>query len=274
MPSIQKIFARQVFDSRGYPTVEAEVHTENGFFSSIVPSGTSAGKHEALELRDGGAEYFGKGVKQAVANVNTKIAKALFGKDPFFQKEIDQEMIELDGTQNKSALGANAILAISMACCRAGAAAKKKELFEHIAGLAESKKISLPWPMMVAVSGGAHADKSTDLQEFMIMPSGAKNFNEGMRFGVETYHALEGILKKKGMHTNVGKEGSFAPTIKSNEEALELIVKAIEEAGYSAGKDVSITIDAAATEFFDGRNYFLKSEGKKLSGQELADYYG
>ena len=273
MSQINKVFARQVFDSRGYPTVEAEVHTKDGVFSAIVPSGTSAGKHEAIELRDGEKEFFGKGVKKAVSNVNELISKELNGKDPANQKEIDSIMIGLDGTNNKSALGANAMLSVSMACTRAGAAANEKSLYEHIAHLAENKNILLPSPMMVLISGGAHADKSTDLQEFMIMPNGAKSFSEAMQFGVETYHSLAIILKKQGMHTNVGKEGSFAPTISNNEKALDLIVNAIEEAGYSAGKDIAITIDAAANEFFENEKYFFKSENKKLSAGELIDYY-
>lgn len=273
MTQIKRVFARQVFDSRGYPTVEAEVETENGLFRAIVPSGTSAGKHEALELRDGKAEFGGKGVKKAVSNVNEKIAKTITGMNPANQKEIDAAMIELDGTQNKSALGANAILAVSMACTRAGAQAQKKDLFEFVGELCNNKKFVLPSPMMVVVSGGAHADKSTDLQEFMIMPVGAKSFSEAMLFGAQTYHALAGILKKKGMHTNVGKEGSFAPTINSNEKALDLIIGAIEEAGYAAGKEIAVTIDAAANEFFKNKKYFFASENKELSAGELIDYY-
>ncbi len=273
MAQIKKVFARQVLDSRGYPTVEAEVTTQDGVFGAIVPSGTSAGKHEALELRDGGKEFFGKGVKKAVENANTKIAKKILGMDTENLGEIDRAMIELDGTPNKSSIGANAILAVSMACCRAGAAAQKKQLFEFISKMSDTKKMSLPNPMMVVVSGGAHADKSTDLQEFMIMPTGAKSFLQAMKFGVETYHALEILLKKKGMHTNVGKEGSFAPTIPSNEEALDLIISAIEEAGYAPGKDISITIDAAASEFFENGKYFFKTENKTLSAQQLIEYY-
>ena len=273
MSVIKKVFARQVLDSRGYPTVEAEVTTQDGVFGAIAPSGTSAGKHEALELRDGGKEFFGKGVKKAVSNVNTKIAKKITGMNCENLKEIDQAMIELDGTENKSNLGANAILAVSMAACRAGAAAQKKTLFEFISKISGTKKPALPNPMMVVVSGGAHADKSTDLQEFMIMPIGAKNFSQAIQFCAETYHALEGLLKKKGMHTNVGKEGSFAPTLNSNEKAIELIISAIEEAGYVAGKDISSTFDAAASEFFENGKYFFKTENKTLSAQKLGEYY-
>ncbi len=273
MALIEKVLARTVFDSRGVPTVEAEVHTKDGVFSAIVPSGTSAGKHEALELRDGGKEFGGKGVKTAVENVNKKISKVLLGKDPINQSEIDKTMIELDGTQNKSVLGANAILSVSLASARAGAAAQKKQLFEFIAGLSKTKKMVLPNPMMAVISGGAHADKSTDLQEFMIMPIGAKTFSQAMQFCTETYHALAGILKKKGMHTNVGKEGSFAPTLSSNQKAMDLIVQAIEQAGYVAGKDIAITIDSAATEFFENEKYVLKTENKKLSGTQMIDFY-
>ncbi len=273
MPKIKKIFARTVLDSRGVPTVETEVLTEDGLFSAVVPSGTSAGKYEALELRDGGKEFFGKGVKKAVSNVNEKIAPKLVGKNPADQESIDGLLVGLDGTDNKSALGANAILSVSMACCRAGAAAQKIFLFEHVQKISGAKKPVLPVPQMVLVSGGAHADKSTDLQEFMIMPVGAKSFGEALRFGAEVYHELESMLKKRGMHTNVGKEGSFAPSVSSNRQALELLVEAIGNAGYSAGKDISIAIDAAASEFFQNGNYVLKSENKKFSGIELVDYY-
>lgn len=273
MSTIKKIMARQVFDSRGVPTVEAEVLTENGLFGAIVPSGTSAGKHEAVELRDGSKEFSGKGVLKAVSNVNKKIAPLVVGKNPAMQREIDDLLIKLDGSQNKSGLGANAILAVSMAVCRTGARASGLELFEYINGLCGSKKIFLPVPQMVVVSGGAHADKSTDLQEFMVMPVGAKSFSEAMRFGVEAYHSIGAILKKKGMHTNVGKEGSFAPSVSSNQQALDILVNGIEEAGYSPGKEVSIALDCAASEFFENGKYNLKTEGKIISGEELADYY-
>ena len=267
------VSARQVFDSRGIPTIEAEVQTNSGIFRAIVPSGTSAGKHEALELRDGAKEFSGKGVRKAVSSVEKKIAPKLLKKDPSQQKQLDKLMVKLDGTQNKEKLGANAILSVSMALCRAGAAAQKKELFQYIGSLSGNKKFVLPVLQILLLEGGAHAHQSTDLQEFMVLPIGAKTFSEAMRFGIETYKALEGVLKKQGLSTNVGKEGAFAPKISSNDAALDLIVSAIEEAGFRPGKDLAIAIDAAASEFFGKGIYSFKSESRQMSSSELQQYY-
>ncbi|MDO8634498.1 MAG: phosphopyruvate hydratase [archaeon] len=274
MVKIKKIFARQVLDSRGIPTVEAEITTGKGVFSAIVPSGTSAGKHEALELRDGGKAYFGKGVTKAVSNVNKTIAPRVEGKSFSSQKELDDLLIHLDGTQNKSRLGANAVLSVSMAFSRAMAAEKDAELFEFLGSSFGNKEFVLPCPQSVFISGGAHADKSTDFQEFMIMPTGMKTFSSALQCIVEVYQALGGILKKKGMHTNVGKEGSFAPRVSSNSEAFELLSLAVNETGYSLGKDVSFALDVAASEFFKDGKYVLETEGKTLTGAELVDVYG
>lgn len=274
MVKIRRVFARQVLDSRGIPTVEADVTTEKGVFSAIVPSGTSAGKHEALELRDGGKEYFGKGVTKAVSNVNKTIAPRVEGKSFSSQKELDDLLISLDGTTNKSKLGANAILSVSMAFARAMAAEQEKELFEFLGSSFGNKKFVLPCPQSVLISGGAHADKSTDFQEFMIMPMGFKSFSTALQCVVEVYQSLGNILKKKGMHTNVGKEGSFAPKVSSNSKALELLSLAVKEAGYSLGKEVSFALDVAASGFFKNGKYVLETEGKTLTGGELVAEYG
>ncbi|MBI4044141.1 MAG: phosphopyruvate hydratase [Candidatus Diapherotrites archaeon] len=289
MVNIKKIFARQVLDSRGIPTVEAEVSTDKGVFSAIVPSGTSAGKHEALELRDGGKEYFGKGVSKAVSNVNQLIALRLEGKSFSSQKELDGVLLGLDGTQNKSRLGANAVLSVSMAFSRAMAVEKDLELFGFLGESFGNKEFVLPCPQSVFISGGAHADKSTDFQEFMVMPTGLKSFSSALQCVAEVYHRLAEILKKKDLHTNVGKEGSFAPNLKSlslaiqgafaprlesNSMAFELLSIAVEEAGYSLGKDVSFALDVAASEFFKNGKYVLETEGKTLTGGELVDMYG
>jgi enolase len=270
---IKSIHARQILDSRGIPTVECDVVTEKGLFRASVPSGSSAGKHEALELRDGGKAFAGKAVTKAVENVNKIIAKKIIGLDSTKQREIDESMIALDGTENKSKLGANAILSVSSAVCKAGAASKGIELFEHISQLCGSKKFLLPTPQMVVISGGAHADKSTDLQEYMITPHGFKTFSEALKAGTETYHCLASILKKKGFHTNVGKEGSFAPSVPNNRTPLELMEKAIEEAGYVVGKEICFALDPASSEFFENEKYSLKTESKNLSSAEMIDYY-
>ena len=270
---IKSVHARQILDSRGIPTVECDVVTEKGLFRASVPSGSSAGKHEALELRDGGKAYNGKSVTKAVENVNKIIAKKVVGLDATKQREIDELMLALDATENKSKLGANAILAVSSAVCRAGAASKGIELFEHISQLYGNKKFLLPTPQMVVISGGAHADKSTDLHEYMIAPYGFKTFSGALQAGTETYHALASILKKKGFHTNVGKEGSFAPSVPNNRTPLELMENAIEEAGYSVGKEICFALDPASSEFFENGKYNLKTENKKLSSGEMVDYY-
>lgn len=271
MGKIKAIKAREVLDSRGYPTVEAEVITKDGFFRAIVPSGASTGIHEALELRDRGKRYLGKGVLKAVKNVNSVIGPKLIGDDCTKQRDIDKVMLEIDGSENKTKLGANATLAVSMAVCKAGAHSLHIPLFKHVAYFANSNFNILPVPMLLMIEGGKHGEKSTDFQEFMIMPVGASSFKEALRYGVEIYHYLQKILKSKGHHTNVGLEGAFAPHLGSNEEAMELIVKAIEKAGYRL-KDVFIAIDVAASEFFKRNKYVVKR--KKLNSEKLIDYYG
>ena len=282
MSKIAKIHAREILDSRGNPTVEADAYLESGAMAcAAVPSGASTGSKEALELRDGDKKRFlGKGVLKAVANVNKIIAKALAGKESSGQKEIDQIMIELDGTANKSKLGANAILGVSMAILKAAAYDAKMPLFAYIAekfgpprlGEAGGKYI-MPVPMMNIINGGAHADNSADIQEFMIAPVGAKNFREAVRMGAEVFHNLKKVLKDKKLNTNVGDEGGFAPTLSSNKEALEVIISAIGAAGYKAGKDVSLAIDAAASGFFENGKYNLKKDGLELTGAEMVGYY-
>mgnify|MGYP001582108062 CR=1 FL=1 len=278
MTKIAKIHAREILDSRGNPTVEADAYLESGATAcSAVPSGASTGSKEALELRDGDKKRFlGKGVLKAVANVNKIIAKALIGKDADNQKEIDRMMIELDGTPNKSNLGANAILAVSMAVLKAAAYDAKMPLFAYIAekfdGMVKDKYL-MPVPLMNIINGGAHADNSADIQEFMIAPVGAKNFREAVRMGAEVFHNLKKVLKDKKLNTNVGDEGGFAPTLSSNKEALEVIISAIGAAGYKAGKDVSLAIDAAASGFFENGKYNLKKDGLELTGAEMVGYY-
>mgnify|MGYP001595519421 FL=1 len=278
MTKITKIHAREILDSRGNPTVEADVYLESGATAcAAVPSGASTGSKEALELRDGDKKRFlGKGVLKAVKNVNKIIAKALVGKDADNQKEIDQLMIELDGTPNKSKLGANAILAVSMAVFKAAAYDAKMPLFAYIAekfdGMVKDKYL-MPVPLMNIINGGAHADNSADIQEFMIAPVGAKNFREAVRMGSEIFHNLKKVLKDKKLNTNVGDEGGFAPTLSSNKEALEVIMAAIGAAGYKAGKDVSLALDAAASGFFENEKYNLKKDGLELTGAEMVGYY-
>jgi len=267
---IKKIHAREILDSRGNPTVEVDVHTGHGMYRSAVPSGASTGKHEAVELRDGGKRYGGKGVLQAVENVNTIIAKMLSGRDVREQGELDDVLRELDGTENKSKLGANALLGVSMAVCRAAAAGSDMPLFGYLAKLMENKELKMPIPSMNVINGGAHAGNKLDIQEFMIQPFGS-TFAESLRMAAETYHTLKGIIKKKhGLNAvNVGDEGGFAPPIDKADEALELIMKAIEETGYH-GK-IELAIDSAASGFYKSGAYHL--EGRKLDTSEMLDFY-
>lgn len=275
MSIIVDIHARQILDSRGNPTIEVDVLTEDGHLGrAIVPSGASTGVHEAVELRDGDkSKYLGKGVTKAVDNVINNIKEVLIGEDVTEQNLIDSTMIELDGTANKGNLGANAILGVSLACARAGAAATNQSLYRYVGGVNAN---TLPVPMMNILNGGSHADNSIDFQEFMIMPFGADTFSEALRMGVEVFHHLKSVLKSKGYSTNVGDEGGFAPNIKSNEEAIETVLKAIETAGYKPGQDIWIAMDAAASEFYkkDQKVYhFHKSDGRKLSSDEMAAYW-
>ena len=278
MSKIAKIHAREILDSRGNPTVEADAYLESGAMAcAAVPSGASTGSKEALELRDGDKKRFlGKGVLKAVDNVNKIIAKALVGQEADNQEKIDRMMIELDGTPNKSKLGANAILGVSMSVLKAAAYDAKIPLFAYIAekfGGTINGKYILPAPMMNIINGGAHADNSADIQEFMIMPAGAKNFREAVRMGSEIFHNLKKVLKDKKLNTNVGDEGGFAPTLSSSKEALEAILAAIGAAGYKAGKDVSIALDPAANEFYKEGKYVLKKDNLKLTGTEMIGYY-
>jgi len=275
MSSIIDIKARQILDSRGNPTVEAEVITETGLVGrAAVPSGASTGIHEAVELRDGDqSTYLGKSVNKAVANINDTIADALVGYDVFNQPEIDNTMIALDGTDNKSKLGANAILAVSLAASKAAALEAGQSLYRYVGGV--NAKI-LPVPMMNILNGGSHADNSIDFQEFMIMPVKADSFSRALQMGTEVFHNLKKVLKEKGYSTNVGDEGGFAPNIKSNEEAIEIVLKSIEVAGYKPGSDIYIAMDAASSEFYDkdsGLYHFHKSNGQKLSSEEMVDYW-
>src|ERR1039457_1219711 len=270
MSYITNIQARQILDSRGNPTIEVDILTENEYMGrASVPSGASTGVHEAVELRDGNKKmYDGKGVLKAVKNVNDIIAKKLNGWDVADQTGIDAEMISIDGTENKSAIGANAILAVSLAVAKAAALEANLPLYRYIGGT--NAKI-LPIPMMNILNGGAHADKKIDFQEFMVIPIGAESFREGLRWGVEIFHSLKTVLKGKGYSTNVGDEGGFAPNIQSNEEAIETVLTAIEKAGYKPGVQVSIAIDAANSELYndkDKKYHFHKSTGKKMSSDE------
>jgi enolase len=275
MSYIAEVFARQILDSRGNPTVEVDVITDDGALGrAAVPSGASTGIHEAVELRDNDKKvYVGKGVLKAVENVNEQIAEELVGYDVADQTGIDQLMIELDGTDNKSKLGANAMLAVSMAVAKAAAEEAGLPLFRYIGG---TNAKTLPVPMMNILNGGAHADNKIDFQEFMIMPVGAGSFSEGLRWGVEIFHALKSVLKKKGYSTNVGDEGGFAPNIQSNEEAIETVLAAIDAAGYKAGSQIFIAMDAANSELWnnDKNKYvFHKSDGKEMSSEELVKYW-
>ena len=273
MSQINHIQAREILDSRGNPTVEADVILSNGTMGrAAVPSGASTGEHEAVELRDGDAQRYGsKGVLKAVHNVNELIVRALKGMDARDQGEIDRTLIELDGTATKSKLGANAILATSLATARAAANAQNLPLYRYLGG--ENAK-TLPVPMMNIINGGAHADNNVDFQEFMIVPVGAEKFSEALRMGAEIFHTLKSVLKKKGSATSVGDEGGFAPNLKSNEEAIETILEAIARSGYRAGEDVLLALDPAASEFYDGQSYvFKKSDGRKRSSDEMVAFW-
>jgi len=273
MSQIDHIHGREILDSRGNPTVEADVILTDGTVGrAAVPSGASTGEHEAVELRDDDARrYGGKGVLKAVANVNGPIAKALKGFDPRDQGEIDRTIIDLDGTTNKSNLGANALLAVSMATARAAANSQRVPLYRYLGG---EKANTLPVPMMNIINGGAHADNNVDFQEFMIVPAGAAKFSEALRMGAEIFHTLKSVLKKKGYATSVGDEGGFAPNLKSNEEAIETILGAIAQAGYKAGSEVLLALDPAASEFYDGKSYvFKKSDHRKLTSEEMISFW-
>lgn len=275
MSLIANIHARQILDSRGNPTIEVDVITDTGTLGrAAVPSGASTGTHEAVELRDGDKKYFlGKGVQKAINNVNTTINEELRGQYLLEQNNIDKLLIELDGTANKANLGANAILGVSLAVAKAASEELRIPLYRYVGGVNAN---TLPIPMMNILNGGSHADNSIDFQEFMIMPVGADSFSESLRMGTEVFHHLKNVLKEKKYSTNVGDEGGFAPNLKSNEEAIEFVLKAIEKAGYKPGEDIYIAIDAASSEFYDGKNnvyHFHKSDGKKLSPEEMANYW-
>lgn len=275
MSLIESVHARQILDSRGNPTIEVDVFTENGAFGrAAVPSGASTGTHEAVELRDGDKKKFlGKGVLQAVENVNSKIAEEIVGFSIFEQNLLDKIMIELDGTANKGNLGANAILGTSLAIAKAGAMESGLSLYRYIGGVNAN---TLPVPMMNILNGGSHADNKIDFQEFMVMPLKADTFSESLRMGTEIFHHLKKVLHDKGLSTNVGDEGGFAPNIASNEEAIEVVLAAIEKAGFKPGEDVFIAMDAASSEFYDAKSnsyIFKKSDGKKLSSEEMVDYW-
>ena len=271
MSSIVDVVAREILDSRGNPTVEADVLLESGVMGrAAVPSGASTGSREAIELRDGDAgRYLGKGVMQAVENINTEISEAIIGLDAQEQAFVDQTMIELDGTDNKSRLGANAILAVSMAVAKAAAEESGLPLYRYFGGMAP---MQMPVPMMNIINGGAHANNSLDIQEFMVMPVGANTFREAMRCGAEIFHALKKLLDKKGHSTAVGDEGGFAPNLGSHAEALEVIMQAIENAGYVPGQDVLLALDCAASEFYKDGKYHLSGEGLQLTSEQFTDY--
>jgi enolase len=275
MTEIAQIHAREILDSRGNPTVEADVVLTGGAIGrAAVPSGASTGEHEAVELRDGDeTHYLGKGVLQAVENVESILAPELTGIDATNQRLVDATMISIDGTENKSRLGANAILAVSMACARASAIALKMPLYRYLGGVNASV---LPTPMMNIINGGAHADNNVDFQEFMVMPVGAERFSDALRWGAEVFHTLKGVLKKRGYSTAVGDEGGFAPSLKSNVEAIEVILEAIEQAGYKAGEEIAIALDPAASEFYDkakGKYVFKKSDKSEKTSEEMARYW-
>ena len=271
MTKITKIHAREILDSRGNPTLEAEVTLSDGSFGrALVPSGASTGSKEAVELRDGDkTRYLGKGVLKAVANVNGPVAQALQGFDASDQAALDHRLIDLDGTENKGRLGANALLGVSLANAHAMAASKKMPLWQH---LANGRAPVLPVPMMNIINGGAHADNNVDLQEFMVLPVGFDSFSEALRCGTEIFHALKSVLKGRGLSTSVGDEGGFAPDLRSNSEALDTILEAIGKAGYRAGEDVLLGLDVAASEFFDNGKYHLVGEGKRLTSEQFVDF--
>ena len=273
MSKIRNVKAREILDSRGNPTVEAQIILENNIQgSAAVPSGASTGAHEAVELRDGDdSRFMGKGVRQAVENVNTIIAPAITGENVYNQRNLDQILINLDGSPNKAHLGANAILSVSLAAARAASASLGVSLFRYLGG---TNACILPVPMMNILNGGAHADNNLDLQEFMIVPSGAESFSQSLRMGVETFHTLKAVLKKKGYITTVGDEGGFAPNVQSNEEAIEMILEAIEKAGYKPGEQIYLALDAAASEFYEDNTYqFKKSSGASLDADKLIRLY-
>jgi enolase len=271
MATISKIIGREILDSRGNPTVEAEVTLDNGLAGrAAVPSGASTGEREAIELRDGDkTRYLGKGVTKAVSHVNNELAELVVGRDCNDQTGLDQAMIDLDGSDNKSNLGANALLAVSLANAQAAALAAGQPLFRFLGG---DKANLLPVPMMNIINGGAHADNSVDMQEFMILPAGAASFSEALRYGTEVFHALKAVLAAKGMNTAVGDEGGFAPDLSSNEEAIEVILSAIEKAGYKAGSDIYLGLDVASSEFFEDGKYVLASENRSFDAAGFADY--
>ena len=274
MPFIEDVIAREVLDSRGNPTVEVEIHLEDGSMGrAIVPSGASTGVHEALELRDGDkTRYLGKGTLKAVENVNTEIADAIVGYNVFDQVGLDKVLIELDGTYNKGRLGANAILGVSLAAADAAANSLGLPLFQYLGGV--NAKL-LPTPMMNILNGGSHADNTVDFQEFMVMPVGASSFTEAVRMGAEVFHSLKAVLKEKGLSTAVGDEGGFAPNLSSNEEAIQVILEAVKKAGYEPAKDIKLALDVAASEFYDetSRKYKLTGEGKEKTADEMIEYY-
>ena len=270
--NIVDIVGREVLDSRGNPTVEVDVHLDGGAIgTAIVPSGASTGEHEAVELRDGGSRYLGKGVTKAVANVNGELRAALVGRDSADQRGADEAMISLDATANKGRLGANAMLGVSLALAHAHARATNTPLYASIGGPAACV---LPVPMLNVLNGGAHADNNVDLQEFMVMPIGAPSFREALRWGVETYHALKSVLRERGLSTAVGDEGGFAPNLASNEEAIVVLLQAVERAGFVAGKDIAIALDPAMSELYKNGAYHLAGEGKTMSAGELCTWWG
>ncbi len=269
MPAIKSVKAREILDSRGNPTVEVEVTLDNGSLGrAAVPSGASTGAFEAVELRDGGKRYLGKGVENAVNNINQKIAQLVIGSNPEDQRSLDQKMITSDGSKNKSNLGANAILGVSLAAARAAAISKGESFYKFIGG---SKANLLPVPMMNILNGGAHADTNVDIQEFMVAPIGASTFKESLRWGAEIYHSLKSVLKKKGLATSIGDEGGFAPNLASNRAALDLILEAVEVAGFKAGSEIALAMDVAATEFCENGEYNF--EGKKFTSDQMISYY-
>ena len=272
MSTIKKILAREILDSRGNPTVEVDVILDNGILGrAAVPSGASTGSKEAVELRDGDKKrYLGKGVLKAVNNVNEIIAPKVIGRDPKEQESIDYLMIDLDGTENKAKLGANAILGVSLAVAKTAAQDEGMSIFKYLGGK-EARR--LPIPFFNILNGGKHADNNVDIQEFMIAPIGAKSFREALRMAAETYHHLKAVLKSKGLNTAIGDEGGFAPNLSSNEEALKIIITAIEKAGYNQGEDISIVLDPAASEFYQDGKYFLKADNSRLSSEEMVKYY-
>ena len=274
MSCIKKIVGRQILDSRGNPTVEVDVYTTNGVMGrAAVPSGASTGIHEAVELRDNDKNiYLGKGVLNAVNSINTILNDALVGCDIFDQKKIDLLMISIDGTENKSKIGANAILGVSLAVSKAAAQEAGLSLFKYIGGVGA---VTMPVPMMNILNGGSHADNLIDIQEFMVMPFGASSFSEGLRWGTEVFHNLKSVLKSKGMSTNVGDEGGFAPSLGSNEEAIQVVLEAIEKAGFKPGVDIHIALDAASSEFYDAEKglYIFESTGDQMNSTQMVDYW-